>query len=148
MDMNGLKNWVLAVLAAIGSLIARFLGGWDAATILMLVMMGADFVTGVLLAVIWKKSPKTETGGVSSWAALKGFLKKLAMIMIVCIARLMDQALEMDYIRTAVVIFFIGNEGLSLIENLGLMGVPLPKFLQQMLEVLREKGDDGGKKDE
>ena len=56
---------------------------------------------------------------------------------------LLDSALGVTYVRTAVILFFIGNEGLSLLENLGLMGVPYPEFMQRALEALRDRGDKG-----
>lgn len=140
MRENGLKNTVLAILGTLGSFIARALGGWDSAVTLLFVMMGADLAAGVALAAIWKRSPKTERGGLSSGAAFRGAVKKLAAVVLVGIANLMDRALGLDYIRTAAVCFFIGSEGLSLLENLGLMGVPLPGVLRRTLEVLLDKG--------
>lgn len=143
MNVNDLKNWVLMALAAIGSFIAHALGGWDAAMILLVALMGVDYITGVLLAAIWHKSTKTESGRLSSVAGFKGLIKKIAILLMVWIAVLLDSALKIDYVRMAVILFFIGNEGLSLLENLGLMGVPFPAFLKNMLEALKEKGDSG-----
>lgn len=139
-----IKNAVLAGLAGIGSFLARALGGWDTAVTLLVVMMAADLVAGVAVAAVWKRSPNTKTGGLSSRAAFQGFTRKIAVMVLVCIGHLMDAVLGADYIRTATVCFFIGSEGLSLVENLGLMGVPLPGFLKKALEVLRDKGDGGG----
>ena len=70
-------------------------------------------------------------------------MKKGVILLLVWIGVLLDQALGAAYIRTAVILFFIGNEGLSLLENLGLMGVPYPAFLQKTLEALHDKGDQG-----
>ena len=143
MSGNEIKNWVLAALAAVGSFIAHALGGWDAAMILLVALMAGDYITGVLLAAVWHKSTKTESGTLSSVAGFKGLIKKIAILLMVWIAVLLDTAMAVDYVRTAVILFFIGNEGISLLENLGLMGVPFPAFLKNMLEALKDKGDGG-----
>ncbi len=65
------------------------------------------------------------------------------IILIVWIAVLLDNALGANYVRIAVILFFIGNEGISLLENVGLMGVPYPQFLKKALQALRDKGDNG-----
>lgn len=138
-----IKNGVLAALAAVGTVIAKALGGWDTAMVLLAALMAADYITGVLLAAIWKRSTKSETGALSSVAGFQGLVKKGMILLVIWIAQLLDQAVGADYVRTMVVLFFIGNEGLSLLENLGLMGVPFPAFLRRMLEALRDKGDQG-----
>lgn len=142
-NVSDIKNGVLAVLAAIGSFIANTLGGWDAAMILLVAMMAADYLSGVLLAAIWHKSNKSESGTLSSVAGFKGLVKKVAILLMVWIAVLLDRALSTNYVRMMVILFFIGNEGISLLENLGLMGVPFPDFLMKMLEALRDEGDKG-----
>lgn len=143
--MNALqiKNGVLAVLAAIGSYIANALGGWDAALKVLLAFMAADYLTGVLVAGIWKRSAKSTSGALNSRAGFKGLVKKCMIILLVFLGELLDKEMGTDYVRMAVILFFTGNEGLSLLENLGLMGVPFPTFLKQALEVLREQGDKG-----
>ena len=148
MDWNAVKNGVLAALAALGSWIANALGGWDTAMILLVALMMADYITGVLVAAVWHRSNKSANGGLDSKAGFKGLLKKGVILLLVWIGVLLDQALGSAYVRTAVLLFFVGNEGLSLLENLGLMGVPYPAFLQRMLEALKEDGDKGEKEKE
>ncbi|MDO4516538.1 MAG: phage holin family protein [Bacillota bacterium] len=148
MDWNAVKNGVLAALAAMGSWIANALGGWDTAMILLVALMMADYITGVLVAAVWHRSNKSANGGLDSKAGFKGLLKKGVILLLVWIGVLLDQALGSAYVRTAVILFFVGNEGLSLLENLGLMGVPYPAFLQRMLEALKEDGDKGKKEKE
>lgn len=143
MTLSDFKNIALAVLAAIGSFLADALGGWDAAFALLCAMMAADYVTGLAVAAIWHKSTKTESGTVSSLAGFKGLVKKAAILLIVCIGNMADRAMGCDLARMMCILFFIGNEGLSLCENIGLMGVPLPNFLKNMFEELRDKGDRG-----
>lgn len=138
-----MKNAVLAWLAAIGSVVANALGGWDAAMVLLVAFMGADYLTGLLVAGVWHKSRKSKTGALDSEVSFKGLLRKGVILLLVWLGTLLDQAIGTAYVRTAVVLFFIGNEGLSLLENLGLMGVEYPEFMKRALEALREQGDKG-----
>lgn len=143
MDAVHIKNSVLAVLAAVGTFVAHALGGWDAAMQVLVALMAADYLTGILVAAVWQRSNKSATGALDSKAGFKGLLKKGMILLLVWLGVLLDNALGAAYIRTAIIIFFIGNEGLSLLENLGLMGVPFPAFLKRALEALREQGDKG-----
>ena len=143
MDAVHIKNGVLAALAAVGTFVAHALGGWDAAMQVLVALMAADYITGVLVAAVWKRSNKSESGTLDSKAGFKGLLKKGMILLLVWLGVLLDNALGAAYVRTAVVLFFIGNEGLSLLENLGLMGVPFPEFLKKALEALREQGNAG-----
>ena len=143
MEAVTVKNAVLGFIATAGSVIANALGGWDAALTVLVAMMAADYLTGVLVALIWHRSNKTDDGTLSSKAGFKGLCKKGMIILIVWIAVLLDNAIGANYVRTAVILFFIGNEGISLLENAGLMGVPYPRFIKKALQALRDKGDNG-----
>ena len=143
MDYNAVKNGVMAALAAVGSWIANSMGGWDASLQVLIALMVTDYITGVLVAAVWHKSSKSSSGTLNSVAGFKGILKKCMILLLVWIGVLLDQALGSAYARTAVVLFFVGNEGISLLENLGLMGVPFPAFLRRALEALRDQGDKG-----
>jgi toxin secretion/phage lysis holin len=142
MTATNIKNSILTVLAAVGSFIANQLGGWDIALGVLIAFIALDYITGLLVAGVFKKSEKTEDGKLSSAASLKGLIRKGVMLLIVWVACLLDTLTGADYVRTAVILFFIGNEGLSIIENVGLMGVPLPKFLKNALEAMKDKNDD------
>lgn len=143
MKAENMKNAVLGALAAGLSGLAGALGGWDGALKTMVVLMAADYVTGVLLAAVWKRSAKSASGTLDSRAGFLGLCRKGMMLLVVWIGARLDALVGGQYARTAACLFFIGNEGLSLLENVGLMGVPLPKFLKAALEALREKGDKG-----
>ena len=143
MDYNAVKNGVLAALAAVGSWIANSLGGWDASMQVLVALMVADYLTGVLVAAVWHRSSKSSSGTLNSVAGFKGILKKCMILLLVWIGVLLDDSTGANYIRMAVILFFIGNEGISLLENLGLMGVPFPAFLRRALEALRDQGDKG-----
>ncbi len=137
------KVWTLGTLAAAGSCLAGALGGWDASLQLLLAMMAADYVTGLLVAAVWKRSGKSKTGRLDSRAGFVGLCRKGMALVVAWVAAALDRAMGGSYARTAVGLFFTGNEGLSLLENVGLMGVPYPKFLKNALEALRETGDEG-----
>lgn len=139
-----IKNGVLAVLAAAGAFIAKTLGGWDAMMKLLVAFMAMDYLTGWLVAAVWKKSNKSDSGALNSNASFKGLCKKGMILLLVWLGVLLDEAIGTTYVRNAVVLFFIGNEGLSLLENIGLMGVPFPDFLKKALEVLHDQGNQGG----
>lgn len=142
--MNELKNTVLAALCAAGAWVASALGGWDGALAALLALMAVDYVTGLLVALVWHKSTKTDSGAASSAAGFKGLLRKCVMLLVVFLAARMDKVLGVDYVRTAVCLFYLANEGLSILENTAVMGVPYPKFVRDMLDVMRKRNDDGG----
>lgn len=148
MDANAIKNGVLAAFAFIGSFVANALGGWDASMQVLVALMVADYITGVLVAAVWQRSNKSQSGALDSKAGFKGICKKGMILVLVWLGVLLDTATGANYIRTAVVLFFIGNEGISLLENLGLMGVPYPAFLRKALEALHDQGDKGGNANE
>lgn len=141
-----IKNVVLAAIAAAGAVVAEHLGGWDVALQVLVVFMAADYLTGLIVAGVFKRSAKSESGALESRAGFKGLVRKGSILLLVYLAVLLDKATSAEYIRTAVCFFFIANEGLSILENLGLMGVPYPAFLKNMLQALREKNDGAEEK--
>lgn len=144
MTAEHIKNCVLGAIATVGAFVSHALGGWDAMMRLLVALMAVDFLTGCLVAGIWKKSNKSESGALDSKASFRGLVKKSMILLMVWVGVLLDNALGATYVRNAVVLFFVGNEGLSLLENLGLMGVPFPKFMEKALEALHDRGDSGG----
>lgn len=143
MTIMQLKNLFLLVIAWIGTGIAQALGGWDSAMTTLIIIMAADYVTGILIAAVWRRSPKTEHGALESRAGFKGLIRKVLIILAVLISNQLDIALHSPgLIRTAVILFFIGNEGISVIENMGIMGVPLPDIVRKSFEQLKAKSAD------
>lgn len=138
------KEGILAAFAAVGAFVAQELGGWDTALIVLLSVMGIDYLTGLLVAGVFHRSNKTEGGGLSSRASFQGLVRKMVVLLLVWLGALLDRVIGSDYVRTAVCLFFIANDALSILENTALMGVPYPAFLTGMLEALRKK-QDGGK---
>ena len=143
MNAIQIKNGVLAALATVGTFVAHALGGWDAAMQVLVALMALDYLTGILVAAVWQRSNKSSTGALDSKAGFKGLCKKGMILLLVWLGVLLDNAFGTTYVRMAVILVFIGNEGISFLENLGLMGVPFPEFLKKALEALRDQGDAG-----
>lgn len=130
-----------AILGGIGSAIANYFGGWDASLTTLLIFMGVDYLTGLIVAGVFHRSPKTASGSLESRAGWKGLCQKGVTLLIVLIACRLDLLLNTTFIRDAVVIAFVTNETLSIIENAGLMGVPIPSVIVKAIEVLKKKSD-------
>lgn len=131
------ESFCISVGAA-GSLIAGLFGGFDASMITLLVFMSIDYITGLIVASV-KKSPKSKSGGLSSTAGLKGLGKKCTELLLVLVSVRLDIALGTTYIRDTICIGFTVNELLSIIENAGLLGVPMPAALKNAIEILQNK---------
>ncbi len=138
--MTYIKEITCTILGAIGTFIAGLLGGWDASIAALLLCMSVDYILGVAIA-ITKNSLKTPSGGLSSAVGFKGLLKKGVIVLLVFVATQLDAVLGTSYIRDAVCIGFIANELISIIENAGLLGVPLPSALTDAIEILQNKTD-------
>ena len=133
--------------AAIGGAILSFFTGMPPIIWVLLAVMTLDYVTGLLCGFMGK-SPKTETGGLSSKAAFEGLLKKVLVLIVVGLAALVDHAIavsagiEIAAVTGACCLWFVASEGLSVLENAAAMGVPIPKALLKALEIVRKKGGD------
>lgn len=123
----------------IGGWIASYLGGWDTALQTLVLFMALDYITGLMVAGIFHKSKKTPGGGLESRAGFKGLCRKGVVLLIVLVACRLDIMAGTDFIRDACVIAFVTNEALSIIENAGLMGVPVPEVITKGIEILKSK---------
>ncbi len=139
--INTAKATLITVVGAMGSFIAQIFGGWTSDLATLIIFMGIDFSMGFLIAAIWKKSGKSENGALSSWSAWKGLCRKCISLLFVLIAYRLDMALGVSYIRTAVIIAFIVNELISIVENAGIMGVPIPGVIAKAIDILKQKSD-------
>jgi toxin secretion/phage lysis holin len=146
---KAVKTAILTGIGIAGSAIANMLGGWDTALQTILIFMAVDYITGIIVAGVFKKSKKTETGGLESRVGWKGLCRKGMTLLIILVAAQLDRVAGTNVIRNAVIIGYIANEALSIIENAGLMGLPVPKFLQNAIDVLKKKaeGEDNGNQD-
>ena len=134
-----MKEYFLIACGIVGGTISALFGGWNHLLTTLLVAMGVDFVTGLVVAGVFKKSQKTPNGALESNIGWKGIAKKGVTLLIVLIAHRLDLAIGTTIIRDAVVIAFIVNEVISITENAGLMGVPVPPPIKKAIEVLKEK---------
>lgn len=137
------KEGICTTIGVVGSMIAAAFGGWDQALITLIVFMCADYISGLAVAGFFHKSNKTESGGLESRAGWKGLCRKGVTLLFVLIAYRLDLTIGVDYIRNAVIIGFIANELISIVENVGLMGVPLPTVIENAIEILTQKSKDG-----
>ena len=137
-----MKQMVTSVFGMFGSAVTVLFGGWDIALQTLLIFMVIDWITGgILLPVIFKKSPKSENGRLESRAGWKGLCRKGMTLLFVLIAVRLDLLMGTNYLRDAVCIAFIANEALSILENAGLMGMPIPEVLRQAIDILNGKAE-------
>lgn len=130
----------LGALSAAGSVLAQSLGGWDTMLQVLVTLMAIDYALGVVLALVWKRSNKTADGSFESRASVKGLFRKCGILLCVLIAARLDPLFGGEgYIRGTVILFFLANEGLSVVENLGVMGLPMPQVLKDAFLALRDK---------
>lgn len=134
-----MKQTICGVFGMIGSALAALLGGWDGCLGALTVCMVIDYLSGSLVALVFHKSPKTETGAYDSGYGLKGLCRKGLMLLLVMVGVQLDRVLGVDYVRTAICLGLMANEVISITENLGLAGIPMPQAIQQALEQLRKK---------
>ena len=134
-----MKETVCTVLGILGSAVCWAFGGWDTAMMTLLVCISVDYVSGSIVALVFHKSNKTESGAYNSAYGLKGLCKKCLMLLFVLVAVQIDRVLGADYVRDAVCIGFSVNEILSMIENLGRAGSPMPEAIIKALEQLQKK---------
>lgn len=142
-----MKYGICTAIGVVGSTIASFFGGFDAALITLLIFMGVDYATGLIVAGVFHKSEKTENGALESRAGWKGLCRKGVSLLVVLVACRLDMIMGSNFIRDATVIAFIANEAISIIENAGLMGVPIPSVITKAIEVLKKKSEREDKKD-
>jgi len=142
------KVGILTILGAIGAFISSLFGGWDQALTTLIIFMAIDYLTGLLVAGVFHKSSKSESGALESRAGWKGLCRKGMTLLVVFVAVRLDIATGTTYIKDAVVIAYVVNEALSIIENAGLMGLPIPEVIKKAIEVLRGKTEGNEVKNE
>lgn len=140
------KETICTVVGVAGSAIAAAFGGWDEALVTLIIFMVIDYLSGLAVAGIFHKSNKSENGALESRAGWKGLCRKCVTLLFVLIAYRLDLAIGVDYIRNAVIIGFMANELISIVENAGLMGVPLPGVIQNAIEILTQKAQNNEEK--
>ena len=132
------KAILITVTGAVGGFISSIFGGWSTALTTLILFMAMDYITGLIVAGVFKASTKTSTGALESNAGFKGLCRKGVILLIVLVAYRLDLAIGTSYIKDAVIIAFIANEVISIIENAGLMGIPIPEVLKKAIDVLQK----------
>ena len=136
--MKEFWNVIQMIFAGIGGWLGYFLGGYDGILYALIVFMVADYITGVMCAINDKK--------LSSAVGFKGICRKVLILMLVGIANLLDVTVigTGAVLRTAVIFFYLSNEGVSLLENAGHLGLPIPEKLKEILAQLHERAESDG----
>ena len=143
-----MKEGIFTGIGVVGGFIASLFGGWDAALVTLIIFMGVDYLTGLIVAGVFHNSEKTETGTLESRAGWKGLCRKGVSLLVVLVACRLDLVIGSNFIRDSVVIAFIANETLSIVENAGLMGIPIPAVIARAIDVLKKKAESEDKKNE
>ena len=141
-NVNNIKASVLGFLGILCSVAAHYLGGWDMALQTLIIFMAIDYITGLTVAGVFKKSGKSENGALESRAGWKGLCRKGMTLLIVLVAAQLDLVAGTDVIRNAAIIAYIVNETISIIENAGLMGVPIPSIIRKALDMLTKQVEE------
>lgn len=133
--MKNIINAIQLAFTALGGWLGWFLGGPDGFIYALIAFVVIDYLTGIMCAVVNKQ--------LSSEVGFKGIFRKVLIFMLVGVGNIIDKQLIGDgsVLRTAVVFFYLSNEGISIIENAGVLGLPIPQKLKDVLAQLKNKGD-------
>ena len=137
-----MKDFLCGVTGFVGSVVASFFGGFDAAIITLIAFMAVDFASGLVCAGVFGASEKTKNGALESNTCWKGICKKVMTLVLVFVAHRVDISLGTTYVRDTVTIAFITSELISILENAGLMGLGVPNVLYKVIDILKDKIDD------
>ena len=136
------KEVLMTCIGVAGGFISSLLGGFDMGLQTLLIFMAVDYVTGLIVAGVFHKSGKSETGCLESRAGFKGLCRKGLILLVVLVAYRLDLMMGTAFLRDAAIIAFVCNEALSIVENAGLMGIPIPEKITGAIEVLGKKEQD------
>ena len=143
-----MKERLCTVIGAAGGVISTMLGGWDTGLQTLIIFMAIDYITGLIVAGVFHKSRKTDTGALESRAGWKGLCRKGVSLLIVLIGYRLDILIGTPYIRDAVIIAFTLNELISIVENAGLKGIPMPTIITKAIDVITKKAESEGSHEE
>ena len=138
-----MKQGIITISGVIGGIISALFGGWDSAMTTLVIFMAIDYITGLVVAGVFKKSGKSETGALESRAGWKGLCKKGMTLFIVLVAVRLDMLSGTEFLKDATIIALVTNETLSIMENAGLMGVKWPPIISNAIDILKKKDEEG-----
>ena len=136
------KNVFCSFMGLVGTTIISALGGYDIMIETLLFFMVVDYLTGLYIAGVLHKSPKTKSGGLSSTKGYHGLVKKVMVLVLVAVMYRVDLLFNIDYLRNGSIIAFCFQEGISIIENAGLMGVAIPDVVKRGIDLLNKEVND------
>lgn len=134
-----MKEYLCTAIGVIGGAVSALVGGWSEGMAVLITAMAIDYITGLMVAGIFHASPKSESGSLESRAGWKGLCRKFVTLMIVVLAHGLDDVLNISYVKDAMIIGFVSNETISIIENAGLMGIPMPPVINRAIDLLTTK---------
>lgn len=136
--MKEFWNVIQAVFAGIGGWLGYFLGGWDGLLYALVVFVVCDYITGVMCAIVDKK--------LSSAVGFRGICKKVLIFLLVGVGHVLDTYVlgEAAVLRSAIIFFFLSNEGISITENASHLGLDIPQPLKEVLEHLHNRDKKSG----
>lgn len=137
-----MKQTICTVLGMIGGAVAGAFGGWSADLAALVTFMAVDYISGLLVAGVFQKSQKSRSGALESRAGFQGLCRKGMILLMVLIGAGLDRLLGLDFIRSAVCVGFAANELISILENAGLMGIPIPQVLRRAVELLQNRSEE------
>ncbi len=137
-----IKQKLCTLIGLMGSAMASLMGGWSTALQYLMLAMIIDYISGLTVAGVFHNSKKTKTGALESRVGWKGLCRKTFTLSFIVIARGIDVYLGVDYVKNAVIIGFFTNEVISIIENMGLMGVPMPAIVSKAVDLLTSKSSE------
>ena len=140
--MKDIIHTLQLAFTAIGGYIGWFLGGYDGLVLALVAFVAIDYITGLIVAGVFHASPKSKTGALESRAGWKGLCRKGETLLIVLVACRLDTVMGSTFVRDAVVIGFICNETISIIENAGLMGLPIPAAITKAVDILKQRSEE------
>jgi toxin secretion/phage lysis holin len=136
------KEVIFTTTGIIGAFIAQLFGGWTQGMTTLVILMIVDYIMGILVAAVFGTSKKTDDGKLESRAGWKGLVRKGVTLLIILVATRIDMLMGTTFVRDAAVIGFSANELLSIVENAGLMGIPMPKVITDAVEVLQNRSEE------
>lgn len=146
--MNETKVLICTVLGGIGANLSLIFGNWNDSMTTLAIMMGIDYILGIMIACVFKKSEKSKNGGINSRSAWMGICKKVGTLLLVAVAYRIDVSMKTNFLKDGVCVAFITSEGISIIENARVMGLPIPEVLVNALDGLKGGKDDKDDKDD
>ena len=134
--------YIITTAGMVGGIVSAAMGGWDAILQALFVLMATDYISGWIVAIVFNGSRKTKSGAFSSRIAAKGLSRKVALLLLVVAGHFIDNALGTRFLRDGIIFGMMAQELGSLMENVALTGVRIPKVMKRILDVLHEKGGE------